>query len=277
MMIFISGILLFGVIALILFVPFGKRIDWRKNYRRQQNIALYQRQMQRHPTPELADELSRRLLEDEQIQAEHSLRIAKSAVLFSPVFSAVTWLMLCLIALGYYFSLQRFDYVRQGEQAFAAQQARLETATVAEKNDDYILTIQNKLRKDPNNSELWIELGQAYMLSNEFENALRSYANAEKISGTKPALLGLAATALYYQAGQKITPKVDELINAALAQDAKETSSLSLLASDAFLHADYAKAVQIWQQLLDTERDDLDRRSIIQSMQMAQRLAKTKQ
>ena len=68
--------------------------------------------------------------------------------------------------------------------------------------EDMVLKIQNKIREDVNNPELWAQLGDAYMQNDEFDHALIAYSNAEKISGTTPAILGLKATALYYQAGQ---------------------------------------------------------------------------
>ena len=275
-MILTIGIVIFALFALLVFVPFGRHIDWAKNYRQQRNIALYQQQISRQPAPELADEFSQRLLDDEQALQTHS-RSPKSAVKFSPVLATGLWLALIVLPLAYYFSLNSFDVVQQGEQAFAAKQQQMQTASTSARNDDYIISIQNKLRKDPNNAETWLELGQAYVLSNEFDHALVAYSNAEKITGSKPATLGLAATALYYQAGQRITPKVQQLIDAALAQDANETASLSLLASNAFLQTDYANALKYWQKLLDSERSEVDRRKTIESMQMATNLLRAKQ
>lgn len=200
----------------------------------------------------------------------------QSAVKHVRVFVWGMWILLMLVPLLYYFSLNRFDVVKQGEQAFAEKQQQIQTATAHARNDDYIIDIQNKLRKDPNDAQAWIELGQAYVLSNEFENALTAYGNAEKIMGSQPAILGLAATALYYQAGQRITPRIQQLIQIALTQDENETASLSLLASDAFLHTDYANALKYWQKLLDSERSEVDRRQIIESMRMAENLLRAK-
>ena len=173
----------------------------------------------------------------------------QSAVKHVRVFVWGMWILLMLVPLLYYFSLNRFDVVKQGEQAFAEKQQQIQTATAHARNDDYIIDIQNKLRKDPNDAQAWIELGQAYVLSNEFENALTAYGNAEKIMGSQPAILGLAATALYYQAGQRITPRVQQLIQIALTQDENETASLSLLASDAFLHENLLRAKKTHEEL----------------------------
>lgn len=270
------GIFIFALLAMLVFVPFTAKIDWQKNYRRQKNIELYQEQMDAHPCAELADELSQRLLTDEQALQESAPPKVKSAVKNTSVFSAFLWLILIGVPLAYYFSLNRFDAVKQGEQAFADKQKQLQTATATERNTDYVTSVQNKLRKDPNDADAWMELGQAYALNNEFEHALVAYGNAERLRGSKPEILGLAATALYYQAGQKITPKVRQLIDAALQQDKYETSSLSLLASEAFLKTDYEQAIRYWQQLLDSGRQEVDRRKIIETMRMAEQLQKAK-
>ncbi|SEQ45253.1 tetratricopeptide repeat protein [Basfia succiniciproducens] len=264
---FIIGLIIFAAIGLLLFVFFTKKVSWQQNYRQQQNIALYEQQLQSNPSEELANEFAQRLLMDEQ-QSEAALTL-KSAVGFSRKLSALLWLVLVVMPLLYYFSLNRFDYVRQGEKAFAQQQSRLITASAEDKNIDYVLSIQNKLRKDPNNADDWVELGQAYMLSNDYDNALLAYGNAEKLEGGKPHILGLAATTLYYQAGQKITPQVQHLIDIALAADPKEVSSLSLMASDAFLKNDFPSALQYWQQLLDSGHTGIDRREIIRNMNLA--------
>ena len=284
MNVFFIGLIIFALLCLLLFVPFSRRTDWHKNYRQQKNIELYQQQMAYHPEPELADELAQRLLADQKqlenrphfLSASSSVE-RQSAVCFNAKISALFFVMLIALPAAYYFSLDRFDYVRQGQQDFLQAKQKRENADAAEKNDDYILSIQNKLRQDPNNGEAWIELGQAYMLNNEFDNALKAYGNAEGLLGSKAHILGLAATTLYYEAGQRITPRVRQLIDAALRQDPKESSSLSLLASEAFLTTDYDNALQIWQQLLDSGNSDIDRRRIIQSMQMAEQLKRAQQ
>ncbi|TDQ57860.1 cytochrome c-type biogenesis protein CcmH/formate-dependent nitrite reductase complex subunit NrfG [Mesocricetibacter intestinalis] len=259
------------LIAALICIPLHGSPSWHKNYRQQQNIALYQRQLQSYREPEFAAEAAQRLLDDEQATAKTALALP-SAVVFPLKFSFWLWLGLCISVVSGYFLLPRFEQVQEGMRSFQAQQQKLHDAAVTERNDDYILSVQNRLRADPNKGEDWIELGRAYMLNNEFENALTAYANAEKLLGARPAILGLAATALYYRAGQKITPEVRRLTEEALAQDQAESSSLSLLASDAFLRTDYAAALKLWQQLLDSQRSEINRRDIIRAMQMAEML-----
>ena len=284
MSLFFIGLILFAMLCLFVFVPFTPRQNRHKNYRQQKNIELYRQQMAWHPESELANELSQRLLADQK-QAEKrphflsdiSADYPPQAARYSAKTAMLFFIVLFCLPTAYYFSLNRIDYVRQGQQDFLHAKQKQADSDAIEKNNDYILSIQNKLRQDPNHAEGWIELGQAYMLNNEFNNALQAYANAEGLLGSNPRILGLAATTLYYEAGQRLTPRAKQLIDAALKQDAQEPASLSLLASEAFLTTDYDKALHIWQQLLDRGSSDIDRRHIIQSMQMAEQLQRAKQ
>ena len=83
------------------------------------------------------------------------------------------------------------------------------------------------------------------MQNDEFDHALIAYSNAEKISGTTPAILGLKATALYYQAGQNITPQIQQIMDEALKQDKHEISVMTLLATEAFKNHEAEKATMV--------------------------------
>ena len=182
--------------------------------------------------------------------------------------SFVVFFLLIAIPTAYYFSLDRFSRVQQGEQSMIEQHNQNVEMNDEHKNENVIEKIQNKLRTDPNNAETWLQLGEAYVQNNEFDSALVAYSNAEKISGSKPNILGLAATALYYQAGQQVTPKVEQLLNEALTKDKNEVSSLSLLATIALENRQYQQASAYLQQLLDSGNAAVDRRSVIQRMKM---------
>ncbi|OOF37248.1 heme lyase NrfEFG subunit NrfF [Rodentibacter heidelbergensis] len=176
--------------------------------------------------------------------------------------------LLVAIPLGYYLSLDRFSRLQEGEQAMIAQHNKQIEMADFHKKEDVIGKIQDKLRADPNNTEDWIQLGEAYVQNNEFDHALIAYANAEKLSGSQPNILGLKATALYYQAGQQITPEAQQLLSQALTQNPKEIASLSLLATLSLEARNYTQAKDYLQQLLDTGNAAVDRRMVIQRMKM---------
>ena len=192
----------------------------------------------------------------------------KSAVKFELKSTLIVFALLLAIPFAYYFSLERFSRVQQGEQEQIAQHNQQLETTEENKTEAIIGKIQDKLRQDPNSAENWVKLGDAYMQNNDFDSALVCYGNAEKIDGRKPTTRGLMATALYLQANQQITPQVQQFLDEALAQDPKEVSALSLLAAEAFKTRDYSTALDYWQQILDSGNSAVDRRAIIQKMKM---------
>ncbi|MDC2825407.1 heme lyase NrfEFG subunit NrfF [Rodentibacter pneumotropicus] len=176
--------------------------------------------------------------------------------------------LLIAIPLGYYLSLDRFSRLQEGEQSMISQHNKQIEMADFHKKEDIITKIQDKLRADPNNTEVWIQLGEAYVQNNEFDHALIAYTNAEKLVGSKPNILGLKATALYYQAGQQLIPEAQQLLNQALTQDPKEISSISLLATIELEQRNYSQAKDYLQQLLDSGNAAVDRRMVIQRMKM---------
>ena len=62
------------------------------------------------------------------------------------------------------------------------------------------------------------------------------------------------------------------MIDKALALDASEVTALMLLASDAFMHADYDQAISQWQKVLDLNSPRVNRVQLIDSINMAKLL-----
>ncbi|MDF4772268.1 hypothetical protein P3561_25760, partial [Vibrio parahaemolyticus] len=81
-----------------------------------------------------------------------------------------------------------------------AEMSRMMTAR------DIMKEIQDQLREDPNNTELWFQLGQGYLLEGEFDGALICFDYAiqltEPVSATQ---LAAKATTLYYIHQQSMT------------------------------------------------------------------------
>ncbi|HDX1178036.1 TPA: c-type cytochrome biogenesis protein [Pasteurella multocida] len=268
------GLALFGLLIVVfLMLPLAKWQAWQTHYRQQQNVALYRAQVARQSDPELAKELGQRLLEDEkffQNRPHFEQQSGEKSERFSFKFHLFLIVLLLTVPTLYYFSLPRYAAVEVGEQAFLAQQMQLMEQAISQQHEDKITQLQQKLRQDPNHAENWLLLGQAYLDNAEVEHALIAYGNAQQLLGDKPAILGVIATAYYYQAGQKMTAKVDALLTQALTADPFETASLSLIATDAFVQGNYQKAAQTWQKMLDSDRPNVERRLLIQRIQMAQ-------
>ncbi|MCA6940464.1 heme lyase NrfEFG subunit NrfG [Pectobacterium polaris] len=139
----------------------------------------------------------------------------------------------------------------------------------AQQQEKQLATLQDNIRKTPGNSVLWAELGEYYLYRNAYDNALRAYRQAIALKGDSAELYSALATVLYYQSGQAVTPPMQEMVDKALALDANEVTALMLLASDAFLKADYARAITIWQRLLDTYSPRVNRVQLIEAINTA--------
>lgn len=187
------------------------------------------------------------------------------------------WAAVCLafVVSGFiYWQMGRYTNVVEGTQALHTFRQQQSEEDSSQRNQHYITHLQAQLRQNPNNGEQWFELAQAYALDNDFESALICYRNAQTVLGETAAILGGMATVEYYRNKQRFTPQIEQWINKALQLEPNESSSLLLLASNAFLSNDFQRAIAYWEQILAAENQSIDRREVIQSLNMAkQRLA----
>lgn len=174
-------------------------------------------------------------------------------------------LLLALIA-GIYASTGRY-------QAWQAHQSRpdpLAGLSPRDLQDKELGALHQRLQANPTDLDGWAALGQLYLYRDEYENAWLAYQRLTLLEGgASAATLAAQATVRYYQAGQRLTPEAERLLDSALNQDKGEVSALMLLASDHFLHGRYGKAIALWQQLLDEERPRINRAALIEAIQTA--------
>ncbi|MEQ9885592.1 heme lyase NrfEFG subunit NrfG [Pectobacterium zantedeschiae] len=178
---------------------------------------------------------------------------------------AVVIVILLSSATFYIFS-QRGALVQMERQRLADP---LRDFSDGQQQEKQLATLQDKIRKTPGDSVLWAEMGEYYLYRNAYENALRAYRQAIALKSDSAELYSALATVLYYQSGQVVTPPMQEMVDKALALDANEITALMLLASDAFLKADYARAITIWQRLLDTYSPRVNRAQLIEAINTA--------
>lgn len=203
-------------------------------------------------------------------ELSHDLPLASSSVSASrpmPVIAvAVVVIAILLASTTFYMLSQRGALVQAERQRLADP---LHDFSAAQQQEKQLATLQDRIRKTPGNSVLWAELGEYYLYRNAYDNALRAYRQAIVLKSDSAELYSALATVLYYQAGQAVTPPMQEMVDKALALDANEVTALMLLASDAFLKADYARAITIWQRLLDTYSPRVNRVQLIEAINTA--------
>lgn len=274
-------VLMIGIVLSIVWLPAlrGSKTT-AADIRKDTNIALYRSQLaladkqfcadgkDKVLLDELKQEISIGLLQDvnnNQAEAPGSL-IGNSVkkTLFVPV--CMTLVALLIPLLGY--SL----YGQYSESAQYSQQEPMDPFAgmdIEQIQDRVITELQQRIRQAPDDSDAWFMLGQRYLNSNEFNNALIAFDRTEKIRGQDAELLTAKAATLYYQAGQRMTPQARIWLNDALTLDPKHITALMLLASDHFLNAQYQQAIDIWQSLLDSNNPKVNRVKLIEAINMA--------
>ncbi|WP_369310345.1 heme lyase NrfEFG subunit NrfF [Providencia rettgeri] len=175
-------------------------------------------------------------------------------------------IILFVSVLASYFLLPRFQLTYNEYQRISDP---INVFTPLEKEQSDLLRLQNNIRQFPENGELWAILGEYYLYQNSYDNALVAYQRAIKYTGENAQLYSAIATVLYYQAGQHLTDDALAVINKALSLDSQEVTALMLIASDAFMNANYDKAIQIWQKLLDSNNPRINRAQLIEAIKMA--------
>ena len=185
--------------------------------------------------------------------------------------------LLSMVVIG----LSAGGYMMLGEPEFQAKQLasveaesqELAALSLTEFNQKRIVDIQNKLRSDKQNGELWYALGNAYMYIGEYDNAVLAFSYSARLADQPQAnIFSAQASALYYRDGQRLGKDASELLGKALKLDEDNLPALMLLASDYFLNARYQKAIDIWQQALDSEHPDLNRAELITAINRAKQL-----
>lgn len=77
---------------------------------------------------------------------------------------------------------------------------------------------------------------------------------------------------LHQFASQHMTAQTRAMIDKALALDSNEITALMLLASDAFMQANYAQAIELWQKVMDLNSPRINRTQLVESINMAKLL-----
>jgi formate-dependent nitrite reductase complex subunit NrfG len=151
----------------------------------------------------------------------------------------------------------------------AAQEEESQPKTV----NELIEQIENQLRADSNNSKLWYELGHGYLASSRFEEASVCFSYVLRLEEEPTASVFAAkATADYYANAQRINDNIQALLDQALTMDPFNYPALMLIGNDHYISFRYQEAIDTWQHILDSERQGLDRATVINSINRAKEM-----
>lgn len=275
--IFIALVMLVGL--MLIWIPHFRQQKLLKTeeagVRKQTNLELFNERLgvlEKELSEELLDqaefdalkkELEISLLQDIKQANDDSLvnQIKPKTILWPSIMSV------CLIVIsGYlYQHLGAFENIDSAQQP-ANPHAGMDTAQIMMQR---VQMMEDQVKAEPENSQLWFSLGHAYVSANQYDKAIAAFDKVIELVGKHAELLGPKATAMYYKAGQQMTPQIQALINESLAMDAQDPSTLLLVGMDAFFTADYKKAITSWQTILDSGRADVDRAALMNAIETA--------
>ncbi|QIR13223.1 c-type cytochrome biogenesis protein CcmI [Shewanella aestuarii] len=210
----------------------------------------------------LKQELEISLLQDMKHKGDDSLSAAKPKSILWPSLMTVA-----VVALAGYFyqQLGAYNELSNPPQAQSPHQGMTAEQIMAQR----VQMMEAQVQQQPENSQAWFSLGHAYISSSQYSLAIAAFDKVMELVGTHAELLGPKATAMYYQNNQKITPAIQAIIDQSLALDAQDPSTLLLVGMDAFFNAQYQNAIDAWQLILDSNRQDVDRTALMNAIASA--------
>lgn len=211
----------------------------------------------------LKKELEISLLQDIQQGEDESLtsKVKPKGLLWPSLMSSV----LFAVAGYMYVQLGEFENI-DNQQVQQPQHAGMSAAEVMSQR---VQMMEAQVQADPENSQGWFSLGHTYISANRYDDAVQAFDKVMELVGTHAELLGPKATALYYKAGQQMTPQVQAIIDQSLALDPEDASTLLLVGMNAFFTADYQLAINSWETILASDKGDVDRSAIISAIDSA--------
>lgn len=128
---------------------------------------------------------------------------------------------------------------------------------------DALTSIADDLARDPEQPELWAQLGMAYKDLQKFSSAEHALRRALYIENDNPFIQAeLAETLLFASGTSELPAEAVELLQASLASQPDSQKALWLLGIDAFQNNNYALALTHWEALDSLLPDGSVRNSI---------------
>jgi len=210
----------------------------------------------------LLTELEHSLLQDIEENSAEAAKIKSLSKANEQPLSIVWPIILSIFILlfsGYYYSQKgAYDLIVSTPQSTGSDQEISEQQQVKQQVQQLI----ELTKQEPKNSEAWYSLGQAFVGLGEFEFALTAFDKVIELDGEQADLYGAKAQAAYYQAEQKITPAVQQLIDKALSLDKKDPSTNILLGMHSFVSNEFEQAISYWQLVIDDARSSVNTQAL---------------
>lgn len=137
---------------------------------------------------------------------------------------------------------------RLGLESWYAQQQLIE-----EGRTDFgslLRRLEDTVQANPDDTQGWSLLARVYLDLGDLEKGANAIGEIIRIEGASAMLLAQQAQALYFVDGQRLSGRVESLIDQALKIDAKDPATLSLLGMAAYHQQDWEAARGYWEAAL---------------------------
>lgn len=259
----IIGLLVIAVIIIFLPLFLGRKATVTVSDQQQQNIAIFKdrlAELEQEKAQGNLDEANFLQLKTELEKSFLADVDGATSTTFAPVpATSKHWLIVStlaffvvLISLAMYVDLGRSeDY---GKYLTLKAQAEVEAQTVQktqQKVQQIIDLLKAKLKENPGDVEKWFLLANSYAAMGQYQQAAESYLDAmQHVDKTHPkyaAMKGSYSQMLFQQAGEQITPAVQQAMQEALTIDPLESSALILSGIQAYTQGDIKQAIAQWE------------------------------
>ena len=244
------------------------------NIRQETNVTLYHEHL-----AQLEADLAEGSIEQDsylQLKAELDKTLLQDANLtrtLNEEQNTRSWLWPLVIALSVV-SFSFFSYMKLGSYQLLNTPVAIESSDHSQLTPEQMLAfrlqqLEQVVADEPENAEAWFSLGQAYISVGKFDNAIAAFDKVMEQVGEHAEILGPKAQAMYYKNDQQIDAGVQRVIDQALALDSLDPATNILLGMDSFSHQDFAKAVQYWEVVLNSERPGISTDALADAVEEA--------
>ncbi|GLR63887.1 c-type cytochrome biogenesis protein CcmI [Marinospirillum insulare] len=208
----------------------------------QLELDLEEGRIEEDAFPEMKAEIEDLLLDDADIRQQKTWHTPNS------FFRKAALVLVVAGVLGSSFMLYERIGGRLGLESWYAQQQLIE-----EGRKDFgslLRKLEETVAANPDDTQGWSLLARVYLDLGQLEKGAQAIGEIIRIEGTSAMLLAQQAQALYFADGQRITERVEQLIDQALEVDPKDPATLSLLGMAAYQQQDWEAARVYWEAAL---------------------------
>lgn len=212
----------------------------------------------------LLAELDNVLLQDMSASQSNSIDSTSKAKSFHILWPITLSLFILIFSFTHYTYSGAYEQLMQPQ--VSNQNPPEHDSGIDESKVEAMRALKELTEKEPENSNAWYSLGQAFVAMGEYEKALEAFEQVLNIEGEQADIIGAQAQALYYANNQKITPEVQTYIDKALALDPKDASTNILLGMHNFMQQAYSAAITHWQLVVDSHAQNVNVEALNQAI-----------